>query len=184
MTDLNDHIGLYHTHGLWVPDRRIYLQVGDDESLDHTTAAALIKNIHILESQDKTPITVVINCPGGSEIDAYGIYDVIAGSDCRMVGVVVGEASSAATIVLQAFDHRKAYRNTYFLLHDGSNSVSGSQRDVERQVDAAREWRLKYYHLLGAKTHHDSAWWSRKLQHDFILNAGTALSTGLIDEII
>lgn len=183
----NEYVDAYHTHGLWIPARKIYLKAGgseDDPEIDYRSAEQLIKNIDILHALGQEPITVVINTPGGSDTDAKAIYDVVKDSPCHMIGVGVGEVSSSGVTILQAFDQRKAYRSTYFLVHDGSNSASGNARDVERQVEASRQIRLDYYRLLEKSTGKAHQYWARKLQTDYVLNAEQALSEGLIDEVI
>jgi ATP-dependent Clp protease protease subunit len=183
---LSDHIALYHEHGLWIPDRKIYLSRGEsgEAEVDNAMAERLIKNIHILEGMSREPITVIINSPGGSVVDGYAMFDIIDASSCRMTGVVTGEASSMAALVLQAFDYRKAYRNAVFVLHDGSDELKGVIRDVEKAAEYMRSDRLKQYEILEGTTNHDRYFWSRKLSHDLYLTAHQALELGLIDEVI
>jgi ATP-dependent Clp protease protease subunit len=170
--------------GLHTPSRRIYLKSSEDNELDHETAAQCIKNLHILEALNSDPIEIWINTPGGDEVSGYAIYDVVSKSQCRIIGVAVGECSSAGTLVLQACDVRTAYPSTYFLYHDGSISVSGSMRDVEAQTDANRSSRLRYYQILSDRTGKPASYWNRKLAKDLCLTAEQALQEHLIDEII
>jgi ATP-dependent protease ClpP protease subunit len=185
--DINEYVNAYHHHGLWVPGRRIYLKAGDDDGdpeVNHVTSESFIKNIDILQSMSSDPITVVINTGGGNDVDGKAIYDIVKASPCHMVGIAVGECASSGITILQAFDERLAYKSTYFLVHDGSLTVSGSMRDVERQVEANRQIRLDYYRLLEESTKRPHQYWSRKLQQDYCLNAQQALAESLIDRII
>jgi len=185
MTDKDTIVELYHSVGLHIPSRRIYVECNEEDGqIDHNTAAKLIKNIHILEQTSLDPIEVWINTPGGSEPDGYAMYNVIAASKCHIRGIAVGECSSAGTLVLQACDVRCAFADTYFLYHDGTISINAEMRSAEVQADANRASRLRYYQLLSDRTGKPASYWNRKLSKDLCLTAEQCLHENLIDEII
>jgi ATP-dependent Clp protease protease subunit len=184
---ISDHIAQFQEHGLWVPGRILWLENGgaeDDPELDHSSASKLIKNLKVLESLGSGPITLYINCGGGSEIDGMAIYDMLKRSSCKIIGVVTGEASSMGSVVLQACSVRQATENAYFLLHDGTTEQKGSVRDVEARVEGDRKARLNCYRIYAERTGKPSKYWYRKLSKDLILFAKDALKENLIDEII
>lgn len=181
----DDAISQFHEYGLHVPSRTIMLQLdSDDNEVNHNAADRVIKNLHILELLDHTPIRVYLNCPGGSVTDGMAIYDAILACTSRITGLVLGEASSMGALILQAFDRRIAYKWSRFMLHDGENSVSGNWRDVEKAVESDRLFRLDSYRILAEATGKPAKYWQRKLANDYYLNAQQALEENLIDEIL
>lgn len=183
---LDPHAEMFHVHGLHIKSRTIYLQQDEgDSEVNHNMAARCIKNLHVLQQLDPYgSVEVLMNCPGGSTTDGMAIYDAIKAFPGHVTGKVLGEASSMGAIILQAFDKRQAYSWARFLLHDGSMEVSGTLRDVERQVEAEKILRIETYRIYAERTGKPAKYWNRKLNHDLILSAQQALEEGLIDEII
>lgn len=188
MTSLYEDIEKFHEYGLWLPSRTIKLDLlsedASDVEINHAGAARFFKNLLILEELGNEPIRVYINCPGGLELDGIAVYDAIKSSKCHMTGIVLGQAQSMGAIILQAFDHRIALPSSYFMLHDGSDTLSGNVRDIEKTVEANKALRLEGYKALSQRTGKEAAYWNRKLATDYILSAPQALTENLIDEIL
>jgi ATP-dependent protease ClpP protease subunit len=87
-------------------------------------------------------------------------------------------------LILCAFDRRLAYPASRFMLHDGTTEVSGTIRDVEKDVESDRLSRLDQYRILAEATGKPAKYWARKLANNYHLSAEQALAEGLIDEII
>lgn len=180
-----EDITAFHDHGLYLPSRTLYLhQDLEDSEVNHNVAARAIKNLHILEQISDAAIRIYINTPGGDVISGMAIYDAIISSPCLIKGIVLGEASSMGAIILQGCDSRVARKWARFMLHDGSNSVEGNWRDVEKAVESDRLFRLDSYRILAEATGKPAKYWQRKLANDYYLNAEQALAEGLIDEIL
>jgi ATP-dependent Clp protease protease subunit len=183
MTKEIDDITAFHNHNLYIPSRTIVLRLPSGE-IDHESADEFIKNIHILEQLNHDPIRVFLNCPGGSVIDGTAIYSAILACPALVTGIVLGEASSMGALILCAFDRRLAYPASRFMLHDGTTEVSGTIRDVEKDVESDRLSRLDQYRILAEATGKPAKYWARKLANNYHLSAEQALAEGLIDEII
>jgi ATP-dependent Clp protease protease subunit len=186
--DINENIEQFHNNGLWIPSRTIKLEVevleGETEpELTHKAASQFFKNLQILEDLNSDPIRVYMNCPGGSVTAGMAIYNAIDSSPCRVTGIVLGEAASMGSVLLQAFDWRVAFPYSRFMLHDGSTEISGTVRNIEKAIEFDKADRLEMYRIFAKRTGQKSTYWSRKLQQDYYLNAKQALDEGLIDEI-
>ena len=69
--------------------------------IDQTVANDVMAQLLVLESQDPDrDITMYINSPGGSVPDMLAIYDTMQYVHCDIVTVCLGEAASAAAILL------------------------------------------------------------------------------------
>lgn len=177
----NDCIDTFMEYGVHVPTRCLYLEQPDGE-IDHDTAARLIKGLHILEGS-KEPITLLVNSGGGSVPDGIAIYSAIKQSHCPVDCFIYGQCSSMASIVIQACRLRVSAPETEFLLHDGTDSLSGNSRDVIKQAEALKRACELSYVIYASRARQPREFWRRKLVTDFILTAQEALQEGLIDEI-
>ena len=128
-------------------DRIIFLGVQvDDASADDIMAQLLV-----LESQDPDrDITMYINSPGGSFTAMTAIYDTMQYIRPQIQTVCLGQAASAAAVLLAAGapGKRLALPNARVLIHQPSAGEAGRgfsvvaeevQRLAERSADATRQ---------------------------------------------
>lgn len=183
----NDYIDQFHEYGIYIPTRTIKLDLdgeGDDVSLGHLAASRLIKNLAVLEAINQDPITIKMNCDGGSVIDGLAMYDAIQACKSHVTIEVLGSAQSMAAIVLQAADDRAMYPFSRLMLHDGELSTSGPQIEVEREIDTEKFWRARMNKLVADRCGMKPARVARKVAHGWFLTAEQALDEKLIDRII
>lgn len=194
--DPAESIDALFQYGLCTVTRTIMIDsdTSDDEDdpgpeLNHKTAARALRGLHVLETMGKGPISVLINCPGGSTTDGMAIFDrllELRESGIHVVTQAIGTAQSMGAILLQAGTTRQCYPNTTLMLHDGTVGASGTIRNVERQMASENMERQRSYRLLAERNTagHDAAYFRRKLAYDWYLTPEEALAEGLIDEII
>lgn len=187
-TSIDDTVLLFE-EGLHIPTRLIYPSLDDDpvdggKYLGGEYAAKIIKALHILNSIGPEPITLIINCPGGDIIHGFAIYDAIENSQAEVHCVAIGEAASMAGIILQAGASRTMSQNCRLMLHDGYHGLDGTMREVEKEVEHEKYWRLKTYSLLAERTGLKKALISRKMSGDWNLTAEEALKYNLIDKVL
>ncbi len=183
----SDDISNFHEYGIHVPSRTIKLDLDhadDGVEVGPDTAAKLIKNLVILETLNKDPITIKMNCPGGNVIDGLAIYDAISAAQSHVTIEVFGEASSMGAWILQAADERVMYPFSRMMLHEGPNAVEGHGIDVEKSVEHDKYWRFRFYKILSDRCGKSSKYWQRKIARDWFLNAEQALAENLIDRIM
>jgi ATP-dependent protease ClpP protease subunit len=65
----------------------------------------------------KKSLVVLIDCTGGDVEIAMQLYDIIRSSPSESVGIVIGECSSSAMLLLQACGVRAALPNARFMCH-------------------------------------------------------------------
>jgi ATP-dependent protease ClpP protease subunit len=132
---LKDSISLFHDHGIYT-DRRTVTIIG---SIDEAMFDRVFNNLHVLDAVDK-PINVVICSEGGEVTHARGIYDAIRGCQSYVTTIVYGQASSSASIILQAGDHRICTPSSKVMIHVGEEGVpSDHPRNLDDQVRSYRE---------------------------------------------
>lgn len=166
-------------------DRIIFLGVQvDDASADDVMAQLLV-----LESQDPDrDITLYINSPGGSFTALTAIYDTMQYIKPDVTTVCLGQAASAAAVLLAAGapGKRLALPNARILIHQPAmgGQGGGQASDIEIQANEIlrmREWlEDTLAHHSGRdreEVHHD-------IERDKILTAQGALEYGLIDQVL
>ncbi len=165
-------------------DRIIFLGVQiDDASADDVMAQLLV-----LESQDPDrDIEMYINSPGGSFTAMTAIYDTMQYVRPQIQTVCLGQAASAAAVLLAAGTpgKRLALPNARILIHQPATGSGGGQAsDIEiqaREILRMREW------LESTLSHHSNRTLeqvNKDIDRDKILSAEEALEYGLIDQVL
>ena len=167
-------------------DRIIFLGVQvDDASADDVMAQLLV-----LESQDPdSPITMYINSPGGSFTALTAIYDTMQYIKPQIQTVCLGQAASAAAVLLAAGSpgRRLALPNARVLIHQPAmEGMQGQASDiaiVADELDRMNTWLCETlaFHSGGKRTAEDVA---RDIQRDKILTAAAAKEYGIVDEVL
>ncbi|WP_066042832.1 ATP-dependent Clp protease proteolytic subunit [Herbiconiux solani] len=165
-------------------DRIIFLGVQiDDASADDVMAQLLV-----LESQDPDrDIEMYINSPGGSFTAMTAIYDTMQYVRPQIQTVCLGQAASAAAVLLAAGTpgKRLALPNARILIHQPATGQGGGQAsDIEiqaREILRMRGW------LENTLSHHSNRTIeqvNKDIDRDKILSADEALEYGLIDQVL
>ena len=166
-------------------DRIIFLGVQvDDASADDVMAQLLV-----LESQDPDrDIVMYINSPGGSFTAMTAIYDTMQYIRPEIQTVVLGQAASAAAVLLAAGSpgKRLALPNARVLIHQpaAGDAGRGQASDIEiqaREIARLREWLEETLSKHSNKTVEEV---NRDIDRDKILIAQEALEYGLIDQVL
>ena len=165
-------------------DRIIFLGVQvDDASADDIMAQLLV-----LESQDPDrDITMYINSPGGSFTAMTAIYDTMQYIRPQIQTVCLGQAASAAAVLLAAGapGKRLALPNARILIHQpASGGDRGQASDIEiqaREMMRLREW---LEDTISKHSNRTVAEVKKDIDRDNILTSQEALTYGLIDQVL
>jgi ATP-dependent Clp protease protease subunit len=166
-------------------DRIIFLGVQvDDASADDIMAQLLV-----LESQDPDrDITMYINSPGGSFTAMTAIYDTMQYIRPQIQTVVLGQAASAAAVLLAAGapGKRLALPNSRVLIHQPSAGESGRGQASDIEIQAKEIMRLREWleETLSKHSKRSVEQVKSDLDRDKILIASEALEYGLIDQVL
>ncbi|MCC9196316.1 ATP-dependent Clp protease proteolytic subunit [Arthrobacter sp. zg-Y820] len=166
-------------------DRIIFLGVQvDDASADDVMAQLLV-----LESNDPDrDITLYINSPGGSFTAMTAIYDTMQYIRPEIQTVCLGQAASAAAVLLAAGTpgKRLALPNARVLIHQPAlgGGERGQASDLEIQAAEVMRMRTWLEDTLALHSNHTSEEVNRDIERDKILTAAGALEYGLIDQVL
>ncbi|WP_312180393.1 ATP-dependent Clp protease proteolytic subunit [Arthrobacter sp.] len=166
-------------------DRIIFLGVQvDDASADDVMAQLLV-----LESTDPDrDITLYINSPGGSFTAMTAIYDTMQYIRPEIQTVCLGQAASAAAVLLAAGTpgKRLALPNARVLIHQPAlgGGERGQASDLEIQAAEVMRMRTWLEDTLALHSNKTSEEVNRDIERDKILTAQSALEYGLIDQVL
>ncbi|MDO5052421.1 MAG: ATP-dependent Clp protease proteolytic subunit [Pseudoclavibacter sp.] len=166
-------------------DRIVFLGVQvDDASADDIMAQLLV-----LESQDPDrDITMYINSPGGSFTAMTAIYDTMQYIRPQVQTVCLGQAASAAAVLLAAGEpgKRLALPNARVLIHQPATGDAGHGQasDIEIQAKEVLRMRTWLEEALGRHSKRTAEEVNKDIERDKILSAQEALEYGLIDQVL
>ena len=166
-------------------DRIIFLGVQiDDASADDVMAQLLV-----LESQDPDrDIVMYINSPGGSFTAMTAIYDTMQYVRPQIQTVVLGQAASAAAVILAAGTpgKRLALPNARILIHQPSTGDSGRGQASDIEIQAREILRMRSWleETLSRHSNRTMEQVNKDIDRDNILSGEEALAYGLVDQVL
>jgi ATP-dependent Clp protease protease subunit len=165
-------------------ERIIFLGVQIDDASANDVMAQLIT----LESIDPDrEITMYINSPGGSMTSMMAIYDTMQFVQPEIMTCCIGQAASAAAIILAAGSHGKrvSLPNARILIHQPATEGGyGQSTDMEIQAREILRMRSSMEQILARHTGRDEEEVRRDIERDKFLTAEEAREYGLIDEVL
>jgi ATP-dependent Clp protease, protease subunit len=166
-------------------DRIIFLGV----QVDDASADDIIAQLLVLESLDPDrDILMYINSPGGSFTAMTAIYDTMQFVRPDIQTFVIGQAASAAAVLLGAGapGKRFALPNARILIHQPALSGGdyGQASDIEIQANEVLRMRTWLEDTLAHHTGRTSEQVRTDIERDKILSAEDAKEYGLIDEVL
>ncbi len=164
-------------------ERIIFLGVQiDDASADDVMAQLLT-----LESLDADrDISIYINSPGGSYTAMTAIYDTMQFVKPQIQTVCLGQAASAAAVLLAAGTKGKRFAlpHARILIHQPYSEGQGQGSDLEIQANEILRMRAEMEGILALHSGRDVEQVRRDIERDKILTAADAAEYGIIDRVI
>jgi ATP-dependent Clp protease protease subunit len=164
-------------------ERIIFLGVQiDDASADDVMAQLLT-----LESIDPDrDISIYINSPGGSYTAMTAIYDTMLFVKPQVQTVCLGQAASAAAVLLAAGTKGKRFAlpHARVLIHQPYTEGGGQGSDIEIQANEILRMRQEMEGILALHTGRSPEQVAKDIERDKILTAEDAVEYGVIDQVI
>ena len=164
-------------------DRVVFLGT----QVDDQSANLIIGQLLHLESQDpEKEIQLYINSPGGSVTDAFGIYDTMQYINPAVSTICVGQAASAAAVLLAAGEpgRRMILPNARVLIHQPHGGSQGQATDMAIQMEEMAYSRRRIEELLADHTGQPIEKISTDIERDYIVRGDGAVEYGLVDAIV
>jgi ATP-dependent Clp protease protease subunit len=164
-------------------ERIIFLGTPIDDSIANLIMAQLLH----LESEDSDKdINLYINSPGGEITGLFAIYDTMQFIKPDIATYCMGQAASAAAVLLAAGTKgkRHALPHARILLHQPYSGAGGQASDIEIQAKEINRMRELLESVLAHHTGQTIERINKDTDRDFIMNADEAKAYGIIDEVI
>lgn len=155
--------------------------------IDDDVANLIIAQLLHLEGEDQDrPINLYINSPGGDVLGLLGIYDAMQFLAAPVHTVCVGQAASAAAVLLAsgAPGHRYVLPNARVLIHQPHGGAQGQSTDMEIAVAEMVHMREQIIDILTERTNQSREKIKTDMDRDFILRGEDAVAYGLVDEVL
>ena len=155
--------------------------------IDDTVANDVMAQLLTLESMDPDrDIMMYINSPGGSFTALTAIYDTMQFVRPDIMTICLGQAASAAAVILTGGTKGKRYalENSRILLHQPSSEGGGQGSDIEIQAKEIMRMRDLLVDMLAKHSNRSSEQITKDIDRDKILTAQEAVEWGLIDQVL
>lgn len=190
-----DDIDKFHDSGIYIPTRHLYMGSEHSDSelgeggCDYLMAERVIKNLHILESLNKEPITILMNNIGGDEYHGFAVYDAIRLCESHVTIKVLGHGMSMGSIILQAADERLMAPTSRQMIHYGTWEASGHSKTTQKLAQEGLKidkWMENMYLDRIQEKHPTFALedLQKMLDHDTFFTAQESVKLGLADRVL
>ena len=173
----------YDIYSRLLKDHIIFLGTDIDDNVANLMNAQLLFLEHENPDQD---INIYINSPGGSITALLAMYDTMQYIKPDVSTIVMGQAASAAAVLLAAGARGKRYGlpHSRVLIHQPSGGAGGQAVDIEIQAREILRYRRLLDEILADHTGQSVEKISKDSDRDFIMTAEEAKAYGIIDEVI
>ncbi len=169
-----------------------------EPGIEYQMATRFIKNLHTLSGKNpRRPILTHMKTCGGSWEEGMAIYDAIKACPNPITILSYTHARSMSSIVLQAADKRVLMPNSYFLFHEGTLGLSGTNKGVLSNAEWVKKivnpTMVRIYVSVLKRRGRFSKWSAKRIsemlrdrmdkKEDVFLSAWEAVDWGFADEV-
>jgi len=164
-------------------ERIVFLGTPIDDAVGNLVMAQLL---HLESDDPDKDIHLYINSPGGDITSLFAVYDTMQYIKPDVSTIVMGQAASAAAVLLAAGTKGKRYAlpHSRVLIHQPHGGAQGQAVDIEIQAKEILRYRQLLDEILSTHTGQPIEKVKHDTDRDFIMTAEQAKDYGLIDEVI
>ena len=156
-------------------------------AIDDLQADIVLSTLLFMQSQDpEKDIHLYINSPGGSVTAGLAIYDTMKYIKPDISTICVGQAASAAALILCSGTKGKRYAlpHSRMMIHQPWGGAGGQASDIQIQAKEVLRLRKEVIDILVENTGKTPEQIEKDVQRDFFLSPNDAIEYGLIDKIL
>ncbi len=164
-------------------ERIVFLGSPIDDNVANLVVAQLL---HLQSDDPDKDISLYINSPGGDMTALFAIHDTMQFLGNDVATYCVGQAASAAAVLLAAGTRGKRHSlpHARILIHQPYGGAAGQAADIEIQAKEITRMRELLERVLAHHTGQPIEKISKDTDRDFIMSADEAKEYGIIDEVI
>jgi ATP-dependent Clp protease protease subunit len=173
----------YDIYSRLLKDRIVFFGQPLDDSIANVVTAQLL---HLEAERPDEEIKLYINSPGGDMTGLFAIYDTMQYISSPVSTICVGQAASAAAVLLSAGapGRRLALPNARILIHQPHGGAQGQTTDIELAAKEMAFMRQRMTEILAEHTNQPVARIATDIERDYIMRGDDAIAYGMIDEVI
>jgi ATP-dependent Clp protease protease subunit len=175
---------VYDLYSRLLKENIIFLGTPIDDTIANLICAQLI---HLESENPDRDINIYINSPGGDITSLFAIYDTMQFIKNDIATICLGQAASAAAVLLAAGTKGKrlALPHSRVLLHQPYGQVGyGQVTDLEIAANEILRMRDLLEEILARHTGQSIERIHADTDRDFVIEANEAVEYGIIDEVI
>ena len=164
-------------------NRIVFLGAAIDDNVTNLVVAQLL---HLESENPDADIAIYINSPGGDMNGLFAIHDTMRFINPDVATICVGQAASAAAVLLAAGTPGKRYAlpNARVLIHQPHGGAQGQSTDMELAVAEMVEMRRRMVDILVEATGQTAERITADIDRDYIVRGDQAVAYGLVDHVI
>jgi ATP-dependent Clp protease protease subunit len=173
----------YDLYSRLLKDRIVFFGTQLDEAVANIITAQLL---HLEAEDPDRDVHLYINSPGGDMTGLMAIYDTMQYIHCPISTICVGQAASAAAVLLAAGTpgRRLALPNSRILIHQPHGGVQGQTTDVELAAKEMVFMRHRMTEILAEHTGQTVERVAADIERDHIMRGDDAVAYGMVDAVI
>jgi ATP-dependent Clp protease, protease subunit len=173
----------YDIYSRLLSERIIFIGTEIDDGVANVVMAQLL---HLESASPDLEIMLYINSPGGSYSALTAIYDTMQFVQPDVATFCMGQAASAAAVLLAAGapGKRSVLRHAKVLLHQPSSQARGTLPDLAVQAKEVARVRAEMDEILSQHTGHPVSKIRNDTDRNMTLSAREAVAYGLADHVI
>ena len=173
--------------------RRIYLEgtIGTEDDPLNENSIGIVKRILRYNREDKDipiedrkPIMLYVNSPGGDVTDALVLCNVVTMSKTPIYTVNMCACFSASGVILACGHKRYALKGSSVLIHSGSTYLGGTREQADSAKKFVDKSDKRFNEILFTRTKIDQKTYRSKAPKDWFLDDEECLKYGVIDKIV
>jgi len=155
--------------------------------IDDDVSNAFVAQLLFLRAQESSKeISIYINSPGGVVTSMMAMYDTMQYIKLPIATYCIGQACSAASILLAAGTKgkRHALSNARIMIHQPHGDTSGQASDIQIQANEILRLREELNKILVKHTGKKKVQVEKDMDRDFFMSAEEAKKYGIIDTVL
>jgi len=179
-----DQLKYFIDDGIDIKNRIIMI----NDEIDNYNASSYIRAMwQMFRDDNKAPIHVWINSPGGEAYAGLAVYDTIIEISELGTEVVTrgtGMVMSVAFVIYLAGDRRCATENCTFMMHEVSGGAIGKSFELKNEAKECERLTKICVELIANRTgYKDTKWWNKFIKYeDRMMDISKALELGVLCE--
>ena len=174
----------YDLYSRLLKDNIIFLQTPIDDQIASLICAQLI---HLESENPEKDINIYINSPGGDITALFAIYDTMQFIRNDIATICLGQAASAAAVLLAAGTKGKRFSlpNSRILIHQPwMSGLGGQATDIDLAAKEILRMRERINEILVHHTGQSVKRIQDDTERDYIMSADQGKEYGIIDDVI